>query len=118
LTSTPKKKKRKAPSSSSKKPTKRKAGTQPPYRLSEELQEIVGEPVLPRPQVVSKIWSYIKEHQLQNEQDRREILCDDLLFAVMKKPKVSMFQMNQLITPHLLEKADRSEYVHGNEDSD
>ena len=86
----------------------RKAGAQPPYRLSDELQAVVGFDALPRPQVVSKLWEYIKANNLQNPTDKREILCDSLLRKVMgNKSKVTMFNMNQHITPHLLEKVDR-----------
>lgn len=105
-------KKRKTKSSSGSAKKKRKAGTQPPYQLSEPLIAIVGKSILPRPQVVSAIWDYIKAHDLQNPEDKREILCDDKLRAVMHKSKVSMFQMNQLITPHLIEKVDRASYQH------
>jgi len=115
LTPTPTKpRKRKASSakgSSEKK--KRKPGTQPPYRLSAELEEITGESILPRPQVVSKIWDYIKANNLQNPNDKREILCDDKLKAVMKgKNKVTMFNMNQFITHHLIEKVEKGSYQH------
>jgi upstream activation factor subunit UAF30 len=99
-----------AKSSSAKKP--RKAGTQPPYRLSEELQAVVQVDVLPRPQVVSKLWEYIKANQLQNPSDKREILCDAKLKKIFQnKSKVTMFNMNQFLSNHLLEKVDRSEYV-------
>jgi upstream activation factor subunit UAF30 len=107
--------KRKAPQSSEKAKKGRKAGTQPPYQLSSELAAVVGQPILPRPQVVSKIWEYIKANDLQNPNDGREILCDEKLRAVMKTNKVSMFKMNQLISPHMLEKVDRSLYEAGDE---
>ena len=113
--STPSKKRKATPKGSSTK-KKRKTGTQPPYRLSEELVAVVGKPILPRPQVVKKIWEYIRANELQNPSDKREILCDENLQLVMKKKKVSMFKMNQLITPHLLEKVDRSEYQHDESD--
>jgi upstream activation factor subunit UAF30 len=97
---------------------KRKTGTQPPYRLSDDLVAVVGKPILPRPQVVSAIWEYIKANDLQNPIDKREILCDAKLEVVMKRKKVSMFKMNQLISPHLIEKVDRSEYQHGDYDEE
>jgi upstream activation factor subunit UAF30 len=100
-------------------PKKRKVGTQPPYRLSEALQAVVGTDILPRPQVVSKIWTYIKENNLQNEKDKREILCDAKLKQVMSgKDKISMFQMNVHISNHLIEKVDKSEYHHSGDESD
>jgi upstream activation factor subunit UAF30 len=104
-------------SSSSKKP--RKAGTQPPYRLSNELQDVVQVDVLPRPQVVSKLWDYIKANQLQNPKDKREILCDEKLKKIFQnKAKVTMFNMNQFLSNHLLEKVDRSEYAVAAADDD
>jgi len=90
----------------------KKTGTQPPYRLSEELIAVVGEAILPRPQVVSKLWEYIKANNLQNPADKRQIVCDAKLKAVMKKDKVTMFNMNSFIGRHMLEKVDRSEYQH------
>jgi upstream activation factor subunit UAF30 len=102
---------------SAKKP--RKAGTQPPYRLSEELQDVVQVDVLPRPQVVSKLWEYIKANQLQNPSDKREILCDAKLKKIFQnKSKVTMFNMNQFLSNHLLEKVDRSEYAAATADDD
>ncbi|KAL7563579.1 hypothetical protein ACA910_006470 [Epithemia clementina (nom. ined.)] len=82
------------------------AGTQPPWRLSDELQAVVGGvSTLPRPQVVSKIWEYIRAHNLQNPKDKREILCDDKLSRVMGgQTTVTMFTLNRYISPHLLEK--------------
>ncbi len=125
---------------------KKKAGTQAPYRLSDALVAVVGKPVLPRPQVTQALWAYIRENSLQvggsslcpfayrpclcslihlfqsvrilqNPQDKREIICDKNLSMVMGgQSKVTMFSMNKYITPHLLEKLDKSEYNH--EDGD
>src|SRR5205823_14027453 len=43
---------------------------------SEELAAVVGADPLPRGQVVSKMWEYIRSHDLQNPENRREILAD------------------------------------------
>jgi upstream activation factor subunit UAF30 len=48
---------------------------QKPVQPSEELAAIVGSAPLPRAQVVSKIWDYIRSHKLQNSENRREGLC-------------------------------------------
>jgi len=91
----------------------KKPGLQPPYKLSNELTTVVGTNILPRPQVVKAIWAYIKKHDLQNPEDKREIFCDDKLKKVMGgEKKVTMFNMNRYVTDHLLEKLDRSEYNH------
>ena len=54
-----------SPSSSKKKRKPKKPGLQPPYRLSEALTEVVGKDILPRPQVVTALWDYIKKNDLQ-----------------------------------------------------
>lgn len=92
---------------------KRSAGGQAPYRLSEELQAVVGKSILPRPQITQALWAYIRENNLQNPEDKREILCDTLLSRVMGgESRVTMFSMNKYITPHMIEKVDKSAYVH------
>jgi chromatin remodeling complex protein RSC6 len=79
-----------------------KAGAlQKPLQPSEELTAVVGSAPLPRGQVVSKIWEYIRSHNLQNPENRREILADDKLRKVFGKDKVTMFEMNKHLTAHL-----------------
>ena len=69
---------------------------------SEELAAVVGGPEpLPRGEAVSKVWDYIKAHNLQNPEDRREILADDKLRKVFGKDKVTMFEMNKHLAQHL-----------------
>ena len=58
-----------------------------PLKPSPELAAVVGVGPLPRGQVVSKMWDYIKKHKLQNPQNKREILADDhyRLFLARKR---------------------------------
>ena len=74
---------------------------QQPLRPSEALAAVVGPGPLPRGGVVSKVWDYIKAHDLQNPEDRREILADDTLRKVFGKDKVTMFEMNKHLAQHL-----------------
>ena len=68
--------------------------TKKPLQSSNELAAIVGSSPLPRTEVVSKVWEYIKANNLQNPEDKREILSDEKLQAVFAgKSKVSMFEM-------------------------
>ena len=55
----------------------------------------------PPGEVVSKIWEYIRSHNLQNPENRREILADDKLTKVFGTDKVTMFEMNKHLTRHL-----------------
>ncbi|MFL5149573.1 MAG: SWIB/MDM2 domain-containing protein, partial [Microvirga sp.] len=52
-----------------------------PLQPSKELGAVVGSAPLPRPQVVSKVWDYIKKNKLQNPENKREILADEKLQA-------------------------------------
>jgi chromatin remodeling complex protein RSC6 len=73
-----------------------------PLQPSPELAAIVGAAPLPRPEVVSKVWAYIKKHKLQNPQNKREIMADERLQAVFEgRNKVSMFEMNKYLAQHL-----------------
>jgi len=73
-----------------------------PLQPSQELAAIVGSDPLPRPEMVSKVWEYIKTHKLQNPQNKREIMADEKLQAVFGgKNKVSMFEINKHLAEHL-----------------
>ena len=74
---------------------------QKPLQPSKELAAVVGSEPLPRGQVVSKIWDYIRKNNLQNPENRREILADDKLEPVFGKKKVTMFEMNKHLAQHL-----------------
>jgi hypothetical protein len=58
---------------------------QKPLRPSEELAAVVGSGPLARGQVVSKMWEYIRSHNLQNPENRREILADDKLHESLRQ---------------------------------
>ena len=74
---------------------------QQPLQPSKELAAVVGSGPLPRGEVVSKVWDYIKKQELQNPENRREILADDKLEAVFGKKTVTMFEMNKYLAQHL-----------------
>ena len=72
-----------------------------PLKLSPELQAVVGESELSRPQVTKKVWEYIKDNELQNPDDKRNIMADDKLRPIFGKDEVTMFEMTKLISNHL-----------------
>ena len=74
---------------------------QQPLKPTEELAAVVGEGPMPRGEVVSKVWEYIKSRNLQNPEDKREILADEALKKVFGKDKVTMFEMNKHLAQHL-----------------
>ena len=80
---------------------KKPSALQKPLQPSKELAAVVGSEPLPRGQVVSKIWDYIRKNNLQNPENRREILADYKLEPVFGKKKVTMFEMNKHLAQHL-----------------
>ncbi len=80
---------------------KRPNALQKPLRPSKELAAVIGPGPLPRGEVVSKVWAYIKQHGLQDPEDRRQILADAKLEPVFGKKRVGMFEMNKHLARHL-----------------
>jgi chromatin remodeling complex protein RSC6 len=70
---------------------------------SPELAAVIGPDPVPRTEVTKRLWDYIKENNLQNPANKRNILCDDKLKAVMGKDEVTMFEMTGLVGKHLHE---------------
>ncbi len=74
---------------------------QQPLTPSPELAAVIGAGTVTRGDMVSKIWVYIKKHDLQNPTNKREILADDKLKAVFGVDKCTMFEMNKYLSKHL-----------------
>jgi len=74
---------------------------QQPLQPSPQLAAVVGPGTLSRGEVVSKVWEYIKKNNLQNPQNKREIVADDKLRPVFGKDRVTMFEMNKHLAQHL-----------------
>ncbi len=73
-----------------------------PLTLSEDLQAVVGPGPMPRSEIVSKMWEYIKKHDLQDPQNKRNINGDDKLQKVFGgKKTVTMFEMAKHISAHV-----------------
>ena len=88
-------------SDSSKPEKEKKGGFHKPMILSAALGEMLGESQLSRPQTVKKIWAYVKERDLQDPSDKRQIRCDERMRAVFKQERVHMFTMNKLLAHNL-----------------
>ena len=73
-----------------------------PMTPSMALAAVVGSAPLPRTEVTSKIWAYIKKNNLQDKVNRRMINGDAKLVAIFGgKKQVSMFEMTKLVSNHL-----------------
>ena len=68
---------------------------------SAELAAVIGSEAVARPQVVKKLWDYIKANGLQDAKDKRSINADAKLLAVFGKPQVTMFELAGIVGRHL-----------------
>ncbi|KAF6144993.1 hypothetical protein GIB67_013344 [Kingdonia uniflora] len=97
--STPKTPKESAPAG-----TKRRGGPgglNKVCNVSPLLQAIVGEPALPRTQIVKQLWAYIRKNNLQDPSNKRKIICNDELRLVFETDCTDMFKMNKLLAKHI-----------------
>ncbi|KAK7309231.1 hypothetical protein RJT34_05791 [Clitoria ternatea] len=69
--------------------------------LSPKLQEFVGAPEMARTEVVKQLWAYIREKNLQDANNRRNIICDESLRALFGVDSINMFQMNKALAKHI-----------------
>jgi chromatin remodeling complex protein RSC6 len=90
---------RKAAKKSARKPS---AAFMKPMTPSADLAQVVGSKPLPRTEVTSALWRYIKKNGLQDAKNKRMINADATLKAVFGgKSTVNMFEMTKLVSKHL-----------------
>jgi chromatin remodeling complex protein RSC6 len=100
-------KKAAAKKASPKKVAKKKVARKPnaafmkPLMPSGPLAAIVGATPMPRTEVTSKIWAYIKKNKLQDAVNKRMINADDKLKALFGKAQASMFELTKYVSKHL-----------------
>ena len=83
-------------------PAKANSAFMRPLNVSPELAAVVGNGPMPRSEVVKKLWVYIKGKNLQDPNNKRNIIADDNLKKVFDgKSLVNMFEMTKLVSKHL-----------------
>jgi chromatin remodeling complex protein RSC6 len=65
------------------------------------LAAIIGSSPMPRTEVTSQIWKYIKKNKLQDAVNRRMINADEKLKALFGKAQASMFELTKFVSKHL-----------------
>ncbi|XP_066964480.1 uncharacterized protein Non2 isoform X10 [Macrobrachium rosenbergii] len=75
------------------------------FKLSDELAAVVGADVMPRHEVVKKLWAVIKERNLQDPGNKQFAICDDQLFKVIGVKRFRTFGMMKHLKNHFLEAA-------------
>src|SRR3990167_11032994 len=80
---------------------KKRTMTQPTYKASKELQAVVGQGEITRPEATKKIWDYIKAKHLQDPANKRRILPDTLLAKVIGSEPIDMMKLSGFLSKHL-----------------
>jgi upstream activation factor subunit UAF30 len=56
---------------------------------------------LSRPEGVKRLWDYVKKNNLQNPENKREILADEKLRPLFGKDKITMFEVGKIVNSNL-----------------
>jgi upstream activation factor subunit UAF30 len=72
-----------------------------PLMPSGPLAAIIGSTPMPRTEVTSKIWAYIKKNKLQDAVHKRMINADEKLKALFGKAQADMFELTKFVSKHL-----------------
>lgn len=71
-------------------------------KITPALAEFFGTPPeLSRIEAVQLFWKYVKEHNLQNPDNRREIICDDRMKPVFGD-RIGMFETSKVLSRHFV----------------
>ncbi|KAG5238735.1 SWIB complex BAF60b domain-containing family protein [Salix suchowensis] len=78
-------------------------GIMKPKRVSPEMADFIGAPEVSRTQALKLIWAHIKEHNLQDPSNKKNILCDEKLKKIFAgRDQVGFLEIAGLISPHFL----------------
>ena len=73
-----------------------------PLQPSARLAAVVGSSPIPRTQVISKLWAYIKRNGLQDSKNRRAINADEKLRPLFGgRSQVTMFDLAKIANQNL-----------------
>ncbi len=73
-----------------------------PVQPDEKLSAVVGPAPAPRNEMIRKLWAYIRQHGLQDEEHKMIINADENLRPVFNgRSQVSIFELVKLISGHL-----------------
>ena len=73
-----------------------------PLQPSSKLAAVIGNSPMPRTQVISKLWAYIKRNGLQDAKNRRAINADEKLRPLFGgRSQVTMFDLAKIANQNL-----------------
>ena len=83
---------------------KKLTGLQMPLDISPELAKVIGTKKgeqVSRPQVIKKLWAYLKEKNLQDPENKQFFTPDKLMQPVFGSKRIKAFGMSKYLKEHL-----------------
>jgi len=71
------------------------------YKLSPELADVVGKKEATRGECIKQLWAYIKEHNLQDSENKQYFKPDKKMAKVFGEDKMRGFGMAKCLGKHL-----------------
>ena len=71
------------------------------YNLSSDLADLVGKSEATRGECIKQLWAYIKEHDLQDPENKQYFKPDKKMAKVFGEDKMRGFGMSKHIGKHL-----------------
>ena len=62
---------------------------------------MIGTESVSRPEVIKKLWEYIRANGLQDAKDKRILVADAKLLPIFGKPQINMFELAGVVGAHL-----------------
>lgn len=81
---------------------KARGGLAQTVKPDDTLAAVVGTGEKTRAEITKAVWAYVKDHDLQDKQDKRKINADAKLRSVFGgRDQVTMFEMTRLVNQHV-----------------
>lgn len=84
---------------------KRQSAFNKPVPITPTLCKFLGVPdgsLVARSEVTNKVAKYVKDHVLQEESNKRNIICDDNLENLLGVKDLTWFQLQKYLAPHYI----------------
>ena len=72
-----------------------------PVKLSPEMQAWMGVSSCSRPEIVKKLWAYIRQNNLLDPSDKRYVNADDTLIRLTGETRFQAFSFAKLVKKHI-----------------
>ena len=85
-------------------PSPKKTGINMELNVSKKLAAIIGTAdgeKISRPQVVKRLWAYLKEHNLQDPENKQFFTPDAKMEPVFGNERIKAFSMSKYLKEHL-----------------